>query len=75
VAWIRGLWRRTQLKSVTVDVDDVRVEGDRAAARVTVGTGLPLGGTRFGGRVDLERRPPGWRITGMAPDDTMFLPR
>jgi hypothetical protein len=75
VAWVRDLWRRSAMKSLTLDVDDLRVEGDRAAARVTVRPGLPFGGTRFGGRVDLERRPGGWRITGMAPDDTGFLPR
>jgi hypothetical protein len=75
VSWIRDLWRRSQMKSLTLTIDEVRVEGDRAAARVTVSPGLPFAGARFGGRVELERRTGGWRITGMAPDDTGFLPR
>jgi hypothetical protein len=62
------------LTTLSVDVDEVRVEGDRAAARVTVAPGMGFGGARFGGRVDLERREAGWRITGMAPDDAAFLP-
>jgi hypothetical protein len=74
IAWIQRLWRRSQLSALTVDVEDVRVEGDRAAARVTVSPTMGFGGTRFGGRVDLERREAGWRITGMAPDDAAFLP-
>jgi len=74
IAWIQRLWRRSQLSALTVDVEDVRVEGDRAAARVTVSPTMGFGGTRFGGRVDLERRAAGWRITGIAPDDAAFLP-
>ena len=75
VGWIRDLWRRSHMKSADLTVDDVRVDGDRAAARVTIRPGLGLGGWRFGGRVDVERRPEGWRITGMAPDDSTYLPR
>jgi hypothetical protein len=74
IAWIQRLWQRSRLTALSVEVDDVRVEGDRAAARVTVSPTMGFGSAQFGGRVDLERREEGWRVTGMAPDDAAFLP-
>ena len=75
VAWAQDLWRRSQAKSVEVDVGDVRVEGDRAAARVVVRPGVPWAGVRVPGRVDLVRAGDGWRIESVAADDTSWLRR
>ena len=75
VRWARDLWKASRATTLSIRTDDVRVEGDRAAARVTVSPGSPWTGQRFGGRVDLERTPEGWRIVGIAPDDARFLGR
>ena len=36
VAWARALWRRAGAATLAVDLGELRIEGDRAAARVTV---------------------------------------
>lgn len=75
VAWAKDLWARSHAKSVEVDVGDVRVEGDRAAARVVVRPGAPWAGVRVPGRVDLVRAGDGWRVESVAADDTTWLRR
>lgn len=75
VAWAQDLCRRSQAKSVGVDVEDVRVEGDRAAARVVVRPGVPWAGLRVPGRVDLVRVGDDWRIEAVAPDDASWMRR
>jgi len=73
VAWARAQWTRAALRAITVDVLDVRVEGDRAAARVDAR--LQPYAQRVPGTVELERRDGTWRIVRIAPDSAMFFGR
>ncbi|MFO0931361.1 MAG: hypothetical protein U1E39_01480 [Planctomycetota bacterium] len=73
LAWARAQWNRAALRAITVDVLDVRVEGDRAAARVEAR--LQPYAQRVPGSVDLERRDGAWRIVRVAPDETVFFGR
>lgn len=72
VAWARAQWNAAPVRSLSTSVDDVRVEGDRAAARV-VAT-VSAFGVRVPARVDLERRGSAWRIVGIEPEQTGTLP-
>jgi hypothetical protein len=73
VAWVRGVWRSASLRAIALDVLDVRVEGDQAAARVEVR--LSPSSFKVPGRVDLERRGDTWRIVRAAPDNPSYLGR
>lgn len=73
VAWARAQWTRASLRAITVDVLDVRVEGDRAAARVDAR--LQPYAQRVPGTVELERRDGAWRIVRLAPDSAVFFGR
>jgi hypothetical protein len=61
----RTRWRSFALKRVDLDVGDVDVSGDRAAARVRVFPGAPLEGHWADARVHLVRRDDAWRVTGV----------
>lgn len=73
LAWARAQWNRAALRAITVDVRDVRVEGDRAAARVEAR--LQPYAQRVPGSVELERRDGAWRIVRLAPDSAVFFGR
>ena len=61
----RATWRSLALQRVDLDVGDVEVVDDRAAARVRVRPGAPLEGRWADARVHLVRRDDAWRITGV----------
>lgn len=73
LAWAKGQWSRANLRAIALDVRDVRVEGDQAAARVEA-TLQPYA-VRVPGRVDLARRGDAWRIVRAAPDNPAFFGR
>lgn len=73
VSWVRDTWQRSGARSLDVHVEETRVEGDRARARVTVSPGMPFGGMRVSGSVELRRTEDGWRIASVAPDDSRWL--
>jgi len=73
LAWARGLWRLTPAKPLVIDVGDIRVDGDRAAARVIVRPGSRLSGLAFPGRVEFVRRSDGWKVDGIASDDPSLV--
>lgn len=72
VTWARAQWNASPVRSLSTSVDDVRVEGDRAAARVVAK--VSAFGLRVPARVDLERRGSAWRIVGIEPEQTGALP-
>jgi hypothetical protein len=73
LAWAKAQWTRAALRAITVDVLDVRVEGERAVARVDARV-QPYA-QRVPGTVDLERRDGAWRIVRLSPDSTVFFGR
>jgi hypothetical protein len=75
VSWARGLWRRSGSRALGVSVTAVRVEGDRAAARLVVRPGFAVFGEGFGGRLEFVRRDAGWLISSVSPEDASFTPR
>ena len=75
VAWARDLWGRVQTRALSIDVQEIRVAGDHAAARIVVRPGGRLSGLEFAGRLEFVRRRDGWRIDGVAADDASLLER
>jgi hypothetical protein len=75
IEWARRLWRSSGAARVSIDVGDIRVEGDHAAARIVVRPGSRLSGFEFPGRLDFVRTHDGWRIDGVAADDPSLLHR
>ena len=73
VAWVKGVWRTASVRAIALDVLDVRVEGDQAAARVEVR--LSPSAFKVTGRVDLERRGDTWRIVRAQPDHPSYFGR
>jgi len=61
----RSLWKGSGLQTLDASVDDVAVDGDRAAARVRVGPGGMLARAWGSGRVHFVRRENGWKISGV----------
>jgi hypothetical protein len=70
VSWIRGFAGAGVFPGWSLSVEDVAVEGDRAAARATVRLG-PYGS--YSGEAGLERTEAGWRVRSIAPDDPRLL--
>lgn len=75
VAFLRRSYELARPDGVGVDVFETNVDGDQATTRVVVNPGPPYRGVTIGGRVELSRRPDGWRIVRVAEETTRFLGR
>jgi len=69
LAWARERWRKSSMRVLVLEIGEVKVDGDRATARVVAWPGTRFSGFAYPGRIDLVRRDDGWRIDGVTADD------